>query len=80
MPMRRLYRRAGWWALITAVFAFHAWSLTAHTGWPLTTLLKHLGAFAGCDSAAIVGLAKAARGSPGYWDRHDQVRDGIACN
>jgi hypothetical protein len=77
--VRRLYRRARWWAVIAAAVALFCWGLPAYTGWPLMASLKHLAAFTHCQSAAIVGLANAAQGSPGYWQRHDPDGDGVAC-
>ena len=53
--------------------------LKAYTGWPLTVALKHLVAFTHCKSAEFVELSNAARGDPGYWERHDQDSDGVVC-
>jgi hypothetical protein len=79
MLVRRLYYKLRWWALTAALAAFFCWSLPAYTGWPLVASLKHLVAFAHCKSAAIVGLAHAKRGHPGYWEHHDLNGDGVAC-
>ena len=42
--------------------------------------LRHLVAMTGCSAATKVGVAGAARGEPGYHERHDVNRDGIACD
>ncbi len=47
--------------------------------WPFTTKLKHLAAAPNCSAARVVGLAPSRRGEPGYYFRHDEDRDGIAC-
>src|SRR5262245_52488580 len=49
------------------------------TPWPVTTTLRHIASAPNCGFARLVGLAPARRGEPGYWKRHDQDRDGIAC-
>jgi hypothetical protein len=41
--------------------------------------LRHIAAVPGCDAARFVELAPARRGDPGYWSRHDDDGDGIAC-
>jgi hypothetical protein len=79
MLVRRLFRKARWWASAGVLVAVFCWSLAVYTGWPLLAALKHLAAFPHCKSAAMVGLANAAQGSPGYWERHDQDGNGVAC-
>jgi len=64
---------------IAALVVFLCWALTAYTGWPLLLSLKHLAAFAHCEAAELVGLSNATRGNAGYWERHDQDADGVAC-
>lgn len=41
--------------------------------------MLHLVALAGCDAARSVGLAPAARNTPGYHPRNDPDGDGVAC-
>lgn len=82
MP-QRLWRRYKTWlcaaaaAIVLCAGALYAWSV--HTGWPVSTVLKHVASFPDCASAYSVGLAPARRGEPGYWWRHDADHDGIAC-
>ena len=43
-------------------------------------VLKHLAAYPNCHMALEFGVAPAKRGEPGYWERHDINRDGVACD
>jgi hypothetical protein len=40
---------------------------------------RHALAAPNCDAARRQGLAPAHRGHPGYYQRHDRDRDGVAC-
>jgi hypothetical protein len=47
--------------------------------WSPSMRLRHQMAARNCDAARAVGLAPARRGEPGYYPRHDEDNDGIAC-
>jgi len=47
--------------------------------WTLVGWVRHLVAASSCEAARRVGLAPARQGMPGFWQRHDTDRDGIAC-
>jgi len=77
--LRRLYRWAklAVLALISSAGLYAA--VLAFSPWPPLTLLKHVVASHNCDAAHEVGLAPARVGEPGYWEKNDRDRDGIAC-
>lgn len=62
---------------IVAANILHA--ATVQTGWTTSETARHILAIRNCDAARAVGLAPARRGEPGYYDRHDRDKDGIAC-
>jgi hypothetical protein len=73
------YYRSGTIAALLAIVAFAiVWGLSS-SPWPITTTLRHIASAPNCAFARLVGLAPARRGQPGYWERHDRDRDGIAC-
>lgn len=70
--------------IVAVAVALAAWALTARlpataSHWSFNERLRHILAAPNCDAARAMGLAPARRGAPGYYQRHDADRDGIAC-
>ncbi|MDA0786571.1 MAG: excalibur calcium-binding domain-containing protein [Proteobacteria bacterium] len=71
--------RAGLAVLTAAAIVGSFYAATSQSDWNRRTILKHIAAAPNCDAARAVGLAPARRGEPGYYDKHDRDKDGIAC-
>jgi hypothetical protein len=68
--------------LLASLFAvFAGWIVfeIASKPWPLTLSLRHFASYPNCNAARAMGLAPARSGQPGYYQKHDRDRDGIAC-
>lgn len=77
--LRRLLRQASWVALAAIIGSAAAWAVMGPPPWTAWMTLKHLASAPSCDAARFMGLAPAQRGQPGYWPKHDEDNDGIAC-
>ena len=70
------------WLLVVAVALASAGAIqlaATHKGWSWMQTARHVIAAPNCNAARLVGLAPAARGTPGYYRKHDADLDGLAC-
>lgn len=76
---RQTIRQFGLATFAAAAIVGLLYAASGQSEWDRATILKHIAAFPNCAAARDVGLAPALRGEPGYYDRHDRDKDGIAC-
>ena len=74
--IRRYFMR---WGAVALGFCLLLLIIQVRSTWPFTVTLRHIAAAPNCDMARLVGLAPAALGDPGYYNRHDSDSDGISC-
>jgi hypothetical protein len=81
VPPARLNARRSAWAIaaVGALIVSATGLVLAASPWPLQDTLKHIGAVLNCSTARALGVDRARVGQPGYYERHDEDRDGIAC-
>ena len=77
--LRRLRRAARTWGPTAITMLAIAIAVVGLVPWPALVSIRHLAAFPSCAAARAVGFDKPRRGEPGYWQRNDADRDGVAC-
>jgi hypothetical protein len=79
LPMPRGSRWLRPLAIGTTVIGGAYLAILLWSPWPLLLTVRHILAAPNCEAAHAVGLAPAAKGSPGYWARNDRDKDGWSC-
>jgi hypothetical protein len=77
--LRRLRRAAWTWGPTAITMLAIAIAVVGLVPLPTLVSIRHLAAFPSCAAARAVGFDKPRRGEPGYWQRNDEDRDGVAC-
>jgi hypothetical protein len=77
--LRRLRRAAWTWGPTAITMLAIAIAVVGLVPLPTLVSIRHLAAFPSCAAARAVGFDKPRRGEPGYWQRNDADKDGVAC-
>jgi hypothetical protein len=77
--LRAFSKRSVPWLLAIVAMGEAYLALDLYSPWPPLLTIRHVVAYRNCDTARLMGLAPARRGEPGYWEKLDRDKDGIAC-